>query len=117
MKDKRTYTKLKEHGEDMSHENEAKITSEPKEDRGALDLTFLIEQHKQEIWEFKQKETEWIKTENLFNGSKKIIDELSKAIVESIVTTPMNNLRKHTEQGNTELLDAVEKLFEYKTNT
>ena len=45
---------------------------------------------------------------------KKIIDELSKAIVESIVTTPMNNLRKHTEQGNTELLDAVEKLFEYK---
>jgi hypothetical protein len=26
----------------------------------------------------------------------------------------MNNLRKHTEQGNTELLDAVEKLFEYK---
>ena len=47
---------------------------------------------------------------------KKIIDELSKAIVESIVTTPMNNLRKHTEQGNTELLDAVEKLFEYKND-
>ena len=52
MKDKRTYTKLKEHGEDMSHENESTITNE---DRGALDLTFLIEQHKQEIWEFKQK--------------------------------------------------------------
>ena len=33
-----------------------------------------------------------------------------------VVTTPMNNLRKHTEQGNTELLDAVEKLFEYKKN-
>ena len=45
---------------------------------------------------------------------KNIIDNLSKAIVESIVTTPMNNLRKHTEQGNTELLGAVEKLFEYK---
>ena len=45
---------------------------------------------------------------------KKIIDDLSKAIVESIVTTPMNNLRKHTEQGNTDLLGAVEKLFEYK---
>jgi hypothetical protein len=26
----------------------------------------------------------------------------------------MNNLRKHTEQGNTDLLGAVEKLFEYK---
>ena len=45
---------------------------------------------------------------------KNIIDNLSKAIVESKVTTPMNNLRKHTEQGNTELLGAVEKLFEYK---
>jgi len=54
---------------------------------------------------------------DLDDNKKKIIDELSKAIVESIVTTPMNNLRKHTEQGNTELLDAVEKLFEYKTNT
>ena len=51
---------------------------------------------------------------DLDDNKKKIIDELSKAIVESIVTTPMNNLRKHTEQGNTELLDAVEKLFEYK---
>ena len=50
----------------------------------------------------------------LDDEKKKIIDDLSKAIVESIVTTPMNNLRKHTEQGNTELLGAVEKLFEYK---
>ena len=50
----------------------------------------------------------------LDDDKKKIIDDLSKAIVESIVTTPMNNLRKHTEQGNTELLGAVEKLFEYK---
>jgi len=52
----------------------------------------------------------------LDDDKKKIIDDLSKAIVESIVTTPMNNLRKHTEQGNTELLSAVEKLFEYKKN-
>jgi hypothetical protein len=32
MKDKRTYTNLKEHGEDMTHENESKV--DPKEDRG-----------------------------------------------------------------------------------
>ena len=50
----------------------------------------------------------------LDDDKKKIIDDLSKAIVESIVTTPMDNLRKHTEQGNTDLLGAVEKLFEYK---
>ena len=49
MKDKRTYTNLKEHGEDMSHENESKIINEPKKDRGALDLAFLIDEHKAEI--------------------------------------------------------------------
>ncbi len=84
MKDKRTYTNAKEHGEDMSHENEAKITNEPKEERGSLDLAFLIERHKEEIWNYKQKESEWIKTENLLNGSKKIIDELSAKLVDQI---------------------------------
>ena len=33
--DKRVYKTHKEHGEDMSHENEVTITSEPREDRGA----------------------------------------------------------------------------------
>jgi hypothetical protein len=82
MKDKRTYTKLKEHGEDMSHENESKTRLA--EDRGALDLTYLIEIHKKEIWEFKQKEAEWIKTESLLNGSKKIINELSAKLVDQV---------------------------------
>ena len=84
MKDKRTYTNQKEHGEDMSHENEAKITNEPKEDRGALDLSFLIDEHKKEIWEYKKKESEWIRTENLFKGSQKIIDELSAKLVQQV---------------------------------
>jgi hypothetical protein len=84
MKDKRTYTNLKEHGEDMSHENEATITPEPKEDRGPLDLAFLIDKHKAEIWKYKEKESEWIKTENLFKGSQKIIDELSAKLVQQV---------------------------------
>ena len=54
MKDKRTYTNAKEHGEDMSHENEVKI--EPG------NLPYLIEMHKKEIWEWKQRESEHIKT-------------------------------------------------------
>ena len=33
----------------------------PTEDRGELDLTLLVEHHKKEIWEFKQKESQWIK--------------------------------------------------------
>jgi len=43
----------------------------------------------------------------------KIIEELTKAVVESIVSAPMNNLRKASEQGNPELLDAASKLFDY----
>jgi glutamyl-tRNA reductase len=44
----------------------------------------------------------------------KIIDDLTKAVVESIVSTPMNNLRKASEQGNPDLLDIASKLFIYK---
>ena len=83
MKDKRTYTNKKEHGEDMTHENETKLTNE---DRGPLDLTLLIEMHKKEIWEWKQKESEWIKTENQLSGTKKIIDELSAKLIDQVRT-------------------------------
>ncbi len=81
MKDKRTYTNAKEHGEDMSYENDSKMTNE---DRGPLDLTLLIEMHKKEIWEWKQKESEWVKTENQLSGSKKIIQELSAKIIDQV---------------------------------
>ena len=74
MKDKRTYTNSNEHGEDMSHENEIKIE--------AGSIPTLIEMHKKEIWEWKQKESEWIKTENLLQGTKKIIDELSAKMID-----------------------------------
>ena len=84
MKDKRTYTKLKEHGEDMSHENEAKITNEVKEDRGPGDLTLMAELHQKEIWEWKQKESEYIQTKNLLDGSKRIIAEMSSKMVEQV---------------------------------
>ncbi len=82
MKDKRTYAKLKEHGEDMSHENEAKITNEVKEDRGPNDLSLMVELHQKEIWEWKQKESEYIQTKNLLDGSKKIISEMGKKMIE-----------------------------------
>ena len=84
MKDKRTYNNIKEYGEDMSYENDAKISNEPKEDRGPLDLAFLIDKHKAEIWDWKQRESDWIKTKNLLDGSKKIIDELSAKLIEQV---------------------------------
>ena len=44
----------------------------------------------------------------------KIIEELTKAVVESIVSAPMNNLRRASEQGKPEILEAASKLFDYK---
>ncbi|MEK0319968.1 MAG: glutamyl-tRNA reductase, partial [Nitrosopumilus sp.] len=44
----------------------------------------------------------------------KIIDELTKAVVESIVSTPMNNIRKASEQGKPEVVEIASKLFDYK---
>jgi glutamyl-tRNA reductase len=46
----------------------------------------------------------------------KTIEELSYAIVEGILVTPMNNLRKEIEQSNEneELKRVVSKLFKYE---
>jgi predicted RNase H-like nuclease (RuvC/YqgF family) len=89
MKDKRTYTHLKEHGEDMTHENEFKI--DIPEDRGTLDLTrqideltdtiksykLLMDTHKEELWELKKIVSENEKNKNLLQGYKKVIEDLS----------------------------------------
>ena len=89
MKDKRTYTHLKEHGEDISHENEVKL--EPGEDRGQLDLTrqidelketikgydFLLGVLKKEIFEFKKISSENESNKNLLQGYRKVIEDLS----------------------------------------
>ena len=48
------------------------------------EMVLLIEQHKKEIWEYKQKESEWIKTKNLADGYKKVIEELSNKLVDQI---------------------------------
>ncbi|MGI0047017.1 MAG: glutamyl-tRNA reductase [Nitrosotalea sp.] len=45
----------------------------------------------------------------------RIIDQLTQAIVEDIISVPMNNLRKASEQGDSEILKTVTKLFDYKT--
>ena len=52
-----------------------------KEDRGELDLTLLIEKHQKEIWDYKQRESEWIRTDNLLKGAYKIVDDMSAKLV------------------------------------
>ena len=44
----------------------------------------------------------------------RIIEQLTQAIVEGIISTPMNNLRRATEQGDSELIKSISKLFDYK---
>lgn len=44
----------------------------------------------------------------------KIIEELTKAVVESIISTPMNKIRKASEQDNPDVVELASKLFDYK---
>ena len=77
MKDKRTYTNKKEHGEDMSHENESKITNE---DRGPLDLTLLTEQYRADLKKYQDRESLYINTENKLKGSQQIAVDMATQV-------------------------------------
>ncbi|MDQ4017344.1 MAG: glutamyl-tRNA reductase, partial [Thermoproteota archaeon] len=47
----------------------------------------------------------------------KVVEQLSYAIVEGVLSIPMNNLRKEIEEGgNEELMKIVAKLFKYEEN-
>ena len=76
------------------------------EDKDSLD-TLLIEQHQKEIWEWKQKEAQWIRDKNQLDGNKQIVRELS----EKLVKTVQSNLelkKKLTEaEGETSLVKAI----------
>ena len=78
MKDKRTYKYEKEHGEDMTHENESKV--DPKEDRGPLDVTLLTEQYRADLHAYKEREGLYLKTENQLKGTKQIVIKMSGTI-------------------------------------
>ena len=46
------------------------------------DMLLLIEQHKRDIWEYKQKESKWIQDQNLLDGTKRIVEEISAKLIE-----------------------------------
>jgi cell division protein FtsB len=74
MKDKRTYTNKKEHGEDMSHENESKIEVH-------VDLTLLTEQYRSRFKKISRKRKLCIlKLQNQLDGTKQIVIEMSATI-------------------------------------
>ena len=72
MKDKRTYKYEKEHGEDMSHENESKIDT----------VTALTDQYRTELHQYKERESLHIKTENQLKGTKQIVLDMAQTIRE-----------------------------------
>ena len=72
MKDKRTYKNKKEHGEDMSHENESKLDTSP--------IEALTEQYRTDLHEYKEREGLYIKTKNQLDGTKQIVIEMSSTI-------------------------------------
>ena len=62
-------------------------------DRGPQDLTFLIEQHKKEIWEWKQKESKWLEDSVLLDGTKKLVNKLSEELM---------NMKKRAQEAEGE---------------
>ena len=71
MKDKRTYKNLKEHGEDMTHENES-----------TLDFSAMTDQYRADLKKYQDRESEYIKTKNQLDSTKQIVINMSTTIRE-----------------------------------
>ena len=91
MKDKRTYKYEKEHGEDMSHENETKIDA----------VTVLTDQYKADLHEYKERESLHIQTKNQLDGTKQIVIEMSGTIRE--LKTQNDNFQAEIARLNEEI--------------
>ena len=88
MKDKRTYINKKEHGEDMSHENESKIDTTP--------IQLLTDQYRSDLKQYQDRESLHIKVENQLKGMKQIIIEMSATIKN--LQTDNNTLLKENDR-------------------
>ena len=71
MKDKRTYTYKKEHGEDMTHENET-----------SLEVSAITDQYRADLKKYQDRESEYIQTANQLAGTKQIVINMAKTIRE-----------------------------------
>ena len=70
-------------------------------------LVSLIEQHKNEIWEWKQKESQWIRDRNQLEGNKKIIEELSAKMVEIGKANLALRKRVQEAEGETTIVKGI----------
>ena len=93
MKDKRTYINKKEHGEDMSHENESKIDTSP--------IEALTEQYRADLKKYQDKESEYIQTKNQLDSTKQIVINMSGTIRE--LKTQNDNFQAEIARLNEEI--------------
>ena len=70
-------------------------------------LTALIEQHQKDIWEWKQKESQWIRDKNQLDGNKQIIEELSNKLVEIGKANLALTKRAQEAEGETTIVKGI----------
>ena len=79
----------------------------PTKDRDDPDLFSLIENYKKEIWEWKQKESQWIRDKNQLDGNKKIIEELTTKMVEIGKANLALKKRAQEAEGETTIVKGI----------
>ena len=71
------------------------------------DFMLLIDQHKKDIWEWKQKESQWLRDKNQLDGNKKIIEELSAKMVEMGKANLALKKRAQEAEGETTIVKGI----------
>ena len=71
------------------------------------DMVLLIEQHKRDIWEWKQKESQWVRDKNLLDGNKQIIEELSTKLIEIGKANLVLKKRAQEAEGETTIVKGI----------
>ena len=70
-------------------------------------LSSLIEQHQKDIWEYKQKESQWIRDKNQLDGNKQIIEELSTKLIEMAKINLALKKRAQEAEGETTIVKGI----------
>ena len=71
------------------------------------DLSSLIEQHQKDIWEWKQKESKWLRDKNQLDGNKRIIEELSTKLVEMGKANLVLKKRAQEAEGELSIIKGI----------
>ena len=70
-------------------------------------LTSLIEQHKKEIWQWKQKESQWLDDRVALSGNKRIIEELAAKMTELGKANLALRKRVQEAEGETTIVKGI----------